>query len=232
MRQRPRHNMRSHHRRRQTQLNQPMQTQLPDQEHRRTSSSPAPGLRFSYTPTPTHLYPSPTPTISAPPSPTTTTLSSPPNPFLDPPRNGLLAPNIGLVKRSSTEWKRERAAFFNSTSPSHTPRSASPAPSYDGSGSNAPTHYSLETVDIEALEAGTAHTRSSSRSGSNRSKSSGDSPNGGVLHKSLSWIDQGLELVDGAVDGLVARVGRWTDDDGGDEALLLPVARGGVVGGK
>jgi hypothetical protein len=37
--------------------------------------------------------------------------------------------------------------------------------------------------------------------------------------------------VDGAVDGFVARVGRWTDDDGADEELLLPVARGGRMGG-
>jgi hypothetical protein len=231
MRQRPRHHTRSYHRRQQTQLTQPAQTQRLSQtftEHRRTSSSPAPGLRFSYTPTPTHLYPAPTPTISAPSSPTTLNIPSPPNPFLSPPKNGLLSPSSGLVKRSSTEWKRDHAAFFNPPSPSHTARSASPAPSYYSSNDDSPALYSLETVDIEALEAGTAHTRSSSSSGSK-----GDSPNGGgMMHRSLSWIDQGLELVDGAVDGLVARVGRWTDDDGGDEALLLPVARSGKVGGR
>jgi hypothetical protein len=198
-RQRPRH----HHHRQQTHLAQP-QTST---EHRRTSSSPQAGLRFSYTPTPTHLY------ISAPPSPSSSNISSPPNPFLDPPRNGLLAPGTaGLVKRNSTEWKRDRAVFFTSLPPSPSP---SPSP--------ALVPYPLETHDIEALEAGTApqgYSRASSSAGS------GDSPNG-VMKKSLSWIDQGLELVDGAVDGLVARVGRWTEDGGGDEALLLPVARSG-----
>ena len=225
MRQRPRHHARSYHRRQQSQLTQ---TERPNQnftEHRRTSSSPVAGLRFSYTPTPTHLYPALT--ISAPPSPTTSTLSSPPNPFLNPPKNGLLAPSNGLVKRSSTEWKRDHAAFF--ASPPHTPRSTSPAPSYHSSSDNVPASHSLETEDIEALEAGT---RSPSSSGPGSHSSKEESPNGGIMRKSLSWIDQGLELVDGAVDGFVARVGRWTDDDGGDEALLLPVARRGKVGGK
>lgn len=46
---------------------------------------------------------------------------------------------------------------------------------------------------------------------------------GAVLRKSLSWLDQGLGIVDGA-DGFLGRMARWMDDDGGHEPLLLPVA--------
>jgi hypothetical protein len=236
LRQRPRHHMRSHHQRKQTQHVLPRQNQTFTGEHRRTSSSPAPGLRFSYTPTSTSTKHYAAPTISAPPSPTTSNLSSPPNPFLNPPKNGLLAPNAGLVKRSSTEWKRDHAVFFGNGTAS---RPASPAP-VPVLSNHSPTHshhssplssssYSMETHDFEALEAGTASFPALTRSSSNPNSPRAN-PNG-VLHKSLSWIDQGLELVDGAVDGFVARVGRWTDDDGADEELLLPVARGGRMGG-
>ena len=87
---------------------------------------------------------------------------------------------------------------------------------------------------LEALEAGTAPLtagyKRSRRSCSCSSSSSSPPPSNaasgsGVLSKSLSLIGEGLGRMDGAVDGFVARMGRWTDDDGGDEALLLPLTR-------
>lgn len=41
-----------------------------------------------------------------------------------------------------------------------------------------------------------------------------------------SWVDLGLAAVDGAVDRFGAKIIRWTDDGGKDEALLLPLAKG------
>jgi hypothetical protein len=44
--------------------------------------------------------------------------------------------------------------------------------------------------------------------------------------KGMSWVDLGLAMVDGTVDSFVAGIVRWVDDDGGDEALVLPLAKG------
>jgi hypothetical protein len=42
----------------------------------------------------------------------------------------------------------------------------------------------------------------------------------------VNWMDRGLEMVDGAVDSLVGKIVEWTDDNGEDEVLLLPLAKG------
>jgi hypothetical protein len=57
------------------------------------------------------------------------------------------------------------------------------------------------------------------------SSGSGGNTGVGLIQRSRSFIDQGIVLVDGVVDNLAARLGKWADDDGEDEALLLPVAR-------
>ena len=49
-----------------------------------------------------------------------------------------------------------------------------------------------------------------------------------IVKKSVDWFDTGLDYMDGAVDGFIARVARWTDDDG-EKAALLPMVRGGGV---
>jgi hypothetical protein len=83
---------------------------------------------------------------------------------------------------------------------------------------------------MEALEAGTAPLTGRQYNPSDQRAHSGSSlPSSGsgvgLIQRSRSFIDQGIVLVDGVVDNLAARLGRWADDDGGDEALLLPVAR-------
>jgi len=40
-----------------------------------------------------------------------------------------------------------------------------------------------------------------------------------------SWVD--LKKVEDAVNGLMGRVARWTDDVGGGEGSVLPVSNGG-----
>ncbi len=85
---------------------------------------------------------------------------------------------------------------------------------------------------MQALEEGTAALTSRGRAAAaaaaaarrNGKKTRKNSSS--VLKKSLSWLDQGLGMVDGAVDKVVDKVARWTDDEGGDEPLLLPVAYG------
>ncbi|CAG5160375.1 uncharacterized protein ALTATR162_LOCUS5803 [Alternaria atra] len=165
----------------------------------------------------------------------TSTAPSPVNPFLDPPPNRLLQPDTGaaLVKRTSLEWQTGRAAFFSSQNRTSTPvsRPVSPVPSHVNNKSNEP--FELNVSDMEALEAGTVpltgrkHISSCSSSSSPGSGSGGASDGFGLIRKSRSWVDQGVGFVDGAVDAFAAKLGRWTDDDGGNEALLLPVARQG-----
>tara|TARA_R110002003_G_scaffold175_4_gene14219 strand:- start:12824 stop:13099 length:276 start_codon:yes stop_codon:yes gene_type:complete len=77
------------------------------------------------------------------------------------------------------------------------------------------TRGELDTVDIEALEAGTAPL----------------TPRRLTLYpyghqKSKSWADMGFSRVEDTVNGWVGSLARWTDDIGGDEGLLLPMVRG------
>jgi len=90
----------------------------------------------------------------------------------------------------------------------------SPALSYTPERSNET--FELNLSDMEALEAGTAHSGSSTP-GNRGSR---------LIRKSKSFIDEGIGMMEGVVDGVAAKIAKWTDDDGGDDALLLPVARG------
>jgi hypothetical protein len=114
---------------------------------------------------------------------------SPQNPFLTPPAardthgTMLQYETEEHVSRSSGEWERAHAEFF----------------AQDG---DTPVDDTTTTTrylrDMQALEAGAAvpvparkrHTR---RNG-------------------IGMLDRGLDMVDEAVDGVVARVARWTDD--------------------
>lgn len=141
-------------------------------------------------------------------------ISNPPNPYLQPPNIHLAPPTPGDSKiRTSSEWLTERAVFFSSSTPA-------PAPSLHTS-SLTSAAYSLNTHDIEAQEAGTALLRHS-RSRSYDSSVSGES----MLRRSLSWLDQGLGMVDDAVSRVAGGISKWTDDEGGEEGLLLPVVNG------
>lgn len=160
---------------------------------------------------------------------------SPPNPFLRPPNTQarFLTPGAHveepLISRTSSEWIADRAAFFSSQSPPpassypHTPRSSHPSthsPTYPSSSSS--DTYSLDISDIEALEAGTAPLTGHKRSTSSGSGGSGEN---GALKRSLSWLDQSLGMMDEAVTRVAGGIAKWTDDERGDEGLLLPLAR-------
>jgi len=179
--------------------------------HRRFSSSPSAGPQFGLTITPTLSVPSS-------PIPSTSGSTSPINPFLDPPPNGLLSPDVSatLVKRSLLEWQAERAAFFGPTTPTSVPASGSVSPALSYTAENSNETFELNLSDMEAMEAGTAHSGSSTP-GNRGSR---------LIRKSKSFIDEGIGMMEGVVDGVAAKIARWTDDDGGDDALLLPVARG------
>ncbi|KAH9882383.1 hypothetical protein J1614_000619 [Plenodomus biglobosus] len=183
-------------------------------EHRRTSSS-----SLSATPRVTPI------TQSTPPS--------PPNPFLRPPNTQarFLTPGAHIkepiITRTSSEWIADRATFFSSQSPPpssypHTPSSSHPSTHSPPNPSSPPSDtYSLDISDIEALEAGTAPLTGHKRS---TSSESGASENG-ALKRSLSWLDQGLGMMDEGVTRVAGGIAKWTDDEGGDEGLLLPLAR-------
>jgi hypothetical protein len=120
---------------------------------------------------------------------------SPCNPFLVPLRRGAKTPR---VRRSSVDWVAEHRLFFAADTALRTEDEVEQEV------------RSLEDCELEALEAQTAMP--------------GPVAEGGRQRR-IGWMDRGLEMVDGAVDRLVVRIVEWTDDDGEDEALLLPLAR-------
>jgi hypothetical protein len=133
------------------------------------------------------------------PSPPCVPIDSPPNPFLHLPEVTYLSPPHRLQPRSSSEWLAQHAAFFSSTA-----SNASRAPS-----------YCSDDYDMEVLEAGTAPLTPKSVAVK-------------TYRTSMSWMDLGLGKVEGAVNGFVGKVAKWTDnddddDDVGEEGFLLPV---------
>ena len=185
--------------------------------HRRIPSPPSANPRSNHPPTPT---------VRARHSPTPSVASSPVNPFLDPSPNGPLQPGTGgvLVKRTSSEWKTERAAFFATKTATSTPVSRSVSPTPSRTNDHSSETFELDISDIEALEAGTAPLTGRRQPQSDFNPSFAGS---GLVEKSKGWIDEGVGFVDGAVSAVAAQIGRWTDDDGGDESLLLPYTRQG-----
>ncbi|KAF2785675.1 hypothetical protein K505DRAFT_2560 [Melanomma pulvis-pyrius CBS 109.77] len=147
-----------------------------------------------------------TPTPTSTPSIRTSTPLSPANPYLPAP----------LQRRSSSGWLRDHSVFFSSSFSATNIPHAHPSP--------APLPSSLD--DIDALEAQTSTGASTSvfqspsmarYLGSGRE---GGKKGGGGYKRAGSW----LGMVDGAVDRVVGKVARWTED-GRDEGLLLPVAK-------
>jgi hypothetical protein len=128
---------------------------------------------------------------------------SPPNPFLRPPDNDYLSPSSHtLQSRTSSEWLAQHADFFSDSS---------------SNSSRTPSRHSNQSFDddydIEALEAGTVPLA--------------PKPVTVKTHRRImSWMDMGLGKVEGAVNGFVGKVARWTDDEGGEEGLLLPIVSG------
>lgn len=121
--------------------------------------------------------------------------TSPWNPFLEPLRREIKAPR---VRRSSEDWVAQHRLFFAIDAASRTEDDVE--------------HEALGSVgcELEALEAQTTMLSPVVEGGRQRK---------------MGWMDRGLEMFDGAVDGLVVRIVEWADDDGGDDALLLPLAR-------
>ncbi|CBY01699.1 predicted protein [Plenodomus lingam JN3] len=166
----------------------------------------------------------------------TSTISSPPNPFLKPPVSGSLATHTynpePLVPRTSREWLAERAAFFScySSSTSHVSCGTPYAPATSSgvfSTSPSSSTHTLPLNALEALESGTAPllTRTPSYS-STRSAASGDGVGDkGVLERSLSWVDEGLGMLDGVVERVAGGLARWAVEGDGGVELGLPVAR-------
>lgn len=137
---------------------------------------------------------------------TLTSACSPPNPFLAPPDEPL---KTGVKVRSSREWAEEHRAFFSTNS------SVSPIGSTSrlrrSSSSLSLSSAGPEDVVFEAREAQERrswHARNTDRS------------------ECKSWVDLGLAMVDDAVDRAAARIVRWADDNGGGEALVLPLTKG------
>jgi hypothetical protein len=121
---------------------------------------------------------------------------SPQNPFLTPP--GRKGKTL-RVRRSSEDWVAEHQLFFAA------------ATALDTDDDAEQEALGLQGCELEALEAQTAMPRPTVDGGRRRR---------------AGWMDRGLEMVDGAVDSLVGKIVKWTDDNGEDEVLLLPLTKG------
>lgn len=130
---------------------------------------------------------------------------SPENPYLPvPPQR----------PRSEGDYVKAHTAFFTPGASSLQPsisktHARTPSPAHTDSGSSP--HFSFE--DFDALEA------QNPRPDLLRAKS--DDGSDGGIRRNWSWIN----TVDGAVNAAVNGFVRWTEDDGGEEALLLPMRK-------
>jgi hypothetical protein len=123
-------------------------------------------------------------------------VGSPQNPFLTPP--GKKGNTFG-VRRSSEDWVAEHRLFFAA------------ATALDTDDNLEQKTLDLKECELEALEAQTTMPR--------------PTVDGGRRGR-VNWMNRGLEMVDGAVDSLVEKIVKWTDDNGEDDVLLLPLAKG------
>ncbi|KAF2191942.1 hypothetical protein K469DRAFT_746307 [Zopfia rhizophila CBS 207.26] len=133
-------------------------------------------------------------------------IPTPPSSF-----NPLIPPTpTGLRTRTSEEWLAEREAFLSNPIPIHTPHDSS---------------SDLSEFDPEAQTPVLAH----------RSAVFPPNPLAYYLHGKRNGKGNGLMMrslssIDGAVNRVVNGITRWTDDDDGeDEALLLPLRKGEKV---
>jgi hypothetical protein len=123
-------------------------------------------------------------------------VESPQNPFLTPP--GKKGKTLG-VRRSSEDWVAEHRLFFAA------------ATALDKDDNLEQEALDMKECELDALEAQTTMPRPTVD---------------GDRRRRVDWMDRGLEMVDGAVDSLVENIVKWTDDNGKDDVLLLPLAKG------
>lgn len=136
---------------------------------------------------------------------------SPANPYLVPPGQSARARNQRRKPRGSGEWAEEHRAFFLSSS-----REASEQHSRASSATDSLSESELDDIEAEARE---AQGRRPSLGRKLRYHS-------GYGEAGTSWVDLSLAMIDGAMDRAAARIVRWADDNGGDEALVLPIVKG------
>jgi hypothetical protein len=138
-----------------------------------------------------------------------TSTFSPPNPFMQ--SADFLSPHTAsaLKPRSSSEWLADRENYFSTSSAS---RSHTPSTTSSNASASEFYSYGMDTAAMEALEAGVSSPTPRSPAGHRRQG---------------SWVNLGLEKVEGAVNSFADRLARWTDElDRGEkeDGLLLPVS--------
>jgi hypothetical protein len=139
-------------------------------------------------------------------------LSSPRNPFLHPPDPHTSRQT--LSPRSSAEYMAQHARFFAATtsSPSiYSPTLSVHSRTPSSSASEMGDYTTMNTADIEALEAGTGAEltpRWASETGGHERKT--------------SWVGMSIGKMEDVVSGWVESLTKWTDGSD-DEELVLPV---------
>ncbi|KAF1363597.1 hypothetical protein EJ07DRAFT_173479 [Lizonia empirigonia] len=136
---------------------------------------------------------------------------SPVNLFLVPPSAAGGLSSRGLRPRDSAEWAAEHRAFFL------------------GEGDGALTARSGVASEMRLLE---GSERDDVKEEAREAQGGRASPIQRTEDASFrtemgrGWVDLGLAVVDGAVDGFTRKIVRWTDGNGRDEELVLPLAKG------
>lgn len=136
---------------------------------------------------------------------------SPVNLFLVPPNAAGGLSSRDLRPRDSAEWAAEHRAFFLGEG-----NEALAARSGVASEMSLLEGSERDDVEEEAREAqgGRASQMQRTEDASIRTD------------MGRGWVDLGLAVVDGAVDGFTRKIVRWTDGNGRDEELVLPLAKG------
>lgn len=122
---------------------------------------------------------------------------SPYNPFLDPPAArvaGLQRPMRAYGVRSSREWKEAHAAFFGGEGDT------------DGS-------YMLGVPETAERKAVGVSGKEQKEDGAGGRKEGSDKASGddGLTAKGVKWVDETLEMIDGAVEEAAIGIARSTD---------------------
>ncbi|USP73043.1 hypothetical protein yc1106_00317 [Curvularia clavata] len=136
--------------------------------------------------------------------------SSPYNPFLDPPAArvaGVQRPRRAHKVRSSKEWKEAHAAFFGGTA--NTAKSSSTDEVAENGERKVDGKEAVEEARAESVKEQKEDKGDQASEKDQSDKGCGDD---GLTAKGVKWVNETLDMLDGAVGEAAAGIAKSTDD--------------------